>query len=90
MRLLRQVVMLVEKDGETFAAHWIEYPHGAGSRTHLAVLDYQPTLLPRGKVALAWREAHDGCDLQAARALLGAAGYRIVGELAAGSDSPSG
>jgi len=44
--------MFVEKGGARFLAHWIEYAVKSDRRTHVAVLKYVPTLLPRGAVAM--------------------------------------
>lgn len=81
MQLRAQVALFVEKGGETFLAHWIEYPLGAGTRTYLAVMAYEPTLFPRDKVGLALREWQYDVERAAVRSCLAAMGYRIVGEL---------
>lgn len=78
-----QIAMFVEKAGEQFLAHWIEYPlKRSGTRTHLAVFDYVPTLLPRDKVSLGLRESRYDLTLAQAHDWLTSAGYRLVREMA--------
>jgi hypothetical protein len=81
MKVGRQIAMFVEKGGETFLAHWIEYPARSASRTHLAVLHYVPALIPRTKVAIGLLESRYDLSLAEARSWLLASGYRIVREM---------
>lgn len=74
--------MFVEKAGARHLAHWIEYARrGGGTRTHLAVFRYVPTLLPRDKVSVGLLESRHDLTLAQAREWLAGAGYRIVQEL---------
>ncbi|MDC0675796.1 hypothetical protein [Nannocystis radixulma] len=85
VRLRRQIVMLVEKDGQTFVAHWIEYPLQHGTRTHLAVHAHERTLLPRTGIGVRLQESRYDVQQAAVRGWLESMGYRVVGELAAES-----
>lgn len=81
MKLRRQVAMIVERGGEARFAHWIEYEVGEGTRGHVAVFDYAPTLLPRGKVGLGIEAERYDVDLDGARRWLAGEGYRIRREI---------
>lgn len=73
--------MFVEQAGQVYLAHWIEYSRPTQVRTHLAVVDYVPTLLPRGKVALGLRASQYDLTFAQASAWLVAAGYTIVRQI---------
>lgn len=73
--------MFVERGGARFLAHWIEYAMKSDRRTHVAVLKYVPTLLPRGAVAMGYEANCYGLSLPEAKAWLAAAGYTVVGEM---------
>lgn len=70
--------MYVERAGERFLAEWIEYAVGTGTRTHVGVLEYQRTLIPRGAVAVGLQASRYDLSEDEARAWLADAGYRVV------------
>lgn len=73
--------MYVERGGQRYLAEWIEYEAGSVKRTHLAVLRYEATLIPRTKVAVGLEVSRYDLGVEEARAWLVGAGYRIVGEM---------